>query len=299
MVTSGLAAAAAAAAVAVNAVVAGSSSRGSSISTAAAAAAAAAAVAAAVSGSLHTVHQITSCRLPHSQNISQASATHESAGQNAPKLFATEILYARRDTRTTKQRKSEHQNLDETPGLQSKRVRGGRAGAGSSVRGAFAALTAAVASSLSGSGGARHFSSSRGKGSRSSSAALTTGANRHSAAAFGSKGSARAAAAASAAGAGINASAGAAPGRLWAVLTLVCNLLLLSWSSCMLCMIGSMFLDGSRMCTCIAGARRAAHGSPRAARATGGSLGQHAGGAPRQHAGGGGGKNRLFSKRPA
>ena len=140
-------------------------------------------------------------------------------------------------------------------------------------------------------------SSRGGKGSTSSRAALVAGAVWHSAAAFGSRRSARAAAATTAAGAGIDASEGAAPGWLWALLTFVCSLLLLSLSSCMLQMIGSTFLDGSRLCICITGARRAARGGPRAARATGGSLGQRAGGVPRQHASGGGGKIRFFSHR--
>ena len=77
---------------------------------------------------------------------------------------------------------------------------------------------------------------------------------------------------------------------LWVLLTLLCSPLLLSLSSCTVWMIGRVFLNGARLHACGAGARRAARGSPRAAWATGGSLGQRAGGAPRQHARGGGGK---------
>ena len=123
------------------------------------------------------------------------------------------------------------------------------------------------------------------------------GGSRHSAAAIGSRGKARAAAAVSAAAA--LRSEGAAGTSVCSPVPscLLCSLCLLCLSSCTLWMIGGTFLSGSRMCTCIAGARRAARGSPRAARATGGSLGQHAGGAPRQHAGGGGGKIRFFFSR--
>ena len=120
------------------------------------------------------------------------------------------------------------------------------------------------------------------------------GGGRHSAAAIGSGGDARAAAAAPAAAAlrceGAAGTSACSP----VPSSLLCSLCLLCLSSCMSWMIGSVFSCGSRLSTCSVGARRAARGSPRAAWATGGSLGQRAGGAPRQHARGVRGKIRFF-----
>ena len=117
--------------------------------------------------------------------------------------------------------------------------------------------------------GSSSISSRGGRGSTGSRAALAAGACRHSAAAFGSRGSARAAAATSVAGAGTDASEGAAPGWLWALLTLLCSSVLLSLSSCMLRMIGCMVSSGSRLCTCVAGARRAGGSARQPARSAG------------------------------
>ena len=117
----------------------------------AAAAAAAAEVSAAslagevaVVGAVLTLHHNTAGRLPHSQDDSQTGAKLKNAGQTALKLFATKTPNARRDTRITIQRKAKHQNLLDTPVLQSKRARGGRAGEGSRGRVASAASTAAL-----------------------------------------------------------------------------------------------------------------------------------------------------------